>query len=152
MKGVSHVFNYDVPWHPDDYVHRIGRTGRAGATGIAYTLATPDDAEAVVNIEKLTGTKIPRLGGGAPEKAGAAPEPEEQAPVPRASRSRPRAEERPPRPRREPPRPREERAPQHAEREQALPTGEGLAEPKASDADAEWNGPIPSFLGAGFTG
>ena len=38
IKGVSHVFNYDVPWHPDDYVHRIGRTGRAGKTGIAITL------------------------------------------------------------------------------------------------------------------
>ncbi len=41
IKGVSHVFNFDVPWHPDDYVHRIGRTGRAGRTGIAITLATP---------------------------------------------------------------------------------------------------------------
>ena len=39
-KGVSHVFNYDVPWQPDDYIHRIGRTGRAGAKGIAITLAT----------------------------------------------------------------------------------------------------------------
>ena len=37
IKGVSHVFNYDVPWHPDDYVHRIGRTGRAGRTGIAIS-------------------------------------------------------------------------------------------------------------------
>ncbi len=40
IKGVSHVFNFDAPWHPDDYVHRIGRTGRAGATGTAYTLVT----------------------------------------------------------------------------------------------------------------
>ncbi len=62
IKGVSHVINYDVPWHPDDYVHRIGRTGRAGATGKAFTLATPDDAEALANIEKLTSTKIPRVG------------------------------------------------------------------------------------------
>src|SRR3546814_18203622 len=35
IKGVSHVFNFDAPWHPDDYVHRVGRTGRAGATGTA---------------------------------------------------------------------------------------------------------------------
>src|SRR5690349_3284187 len=42
VKGVSHVINYDVPWQPDDYIHRIGRTGRAGAKGIAITLATPD--------------------------------------------------------------------------------------------------------------
>ncbi|WP_194744358.1 DEAD/DEAH box helicase [Thermaurantiacus tibetensis] len=64
IKGVSHVFNFDVPWHPDDYVHRIGRTGRAGATGTAITLATPEDAEAVAAIEKLTGLKIPRMGEG----------------------------------------------------------------------------------------
>jgi superfamily II DNA/RNA helicase len=61
IKGVSHVYNYDAPWHPDDYVHRIGRTGRAGATGIAYTLVTPDDAENIQNIEKLTGHKIERV-------------------------------------------------------------------------------------------
>ena len=50
IKGVSHVFNFDAPWHPDDYVHRIGRTGRGGATGIAYTFVTPDDAENLENI------------------------------------------------------------------------------------------------------
>ncbi len=61
IKGVSHVFNYDVPWHPDDYVHRIGRTGRAGKTGIAITLVTPADAEAIDNIQKLTSTKIAEL-------------------------------------------------------------------------------------------
>ncbi|KQN91162.1 DEAD/DEAH box helicase [Sphingomonas sp. Leaf231] len=61
VKGVSHVFNYDAPWHPDDYVHRIGRTGRGGATGIAYTFVGPDDVENIENIEKLTGQKIPRI-------------------------------------------------------------------------------------------
>jgi superfamily II DNA/RNA helicase len=65
IKGVSHVFNFDVPWHPDDYVHRIGRTGRGGATGKAFTLATPDDAEAIEAIEKLTSTKIARVEGAA---------------------------------------------------------------------------------------
>ena len=44
VKGVSHVINFDVPWQPDDYVHRIGRTGRAGMKGIAITLATREDA------------------------------------------------------------------------------------------------------------
>src|SRR3546814_917451 len=53
IKGVSHVFNFDVPWHPDDYVHRIGRTGRAGATGTAITLYTAEDAEAIDQVEKL---------------------------------------------------------------------------------------------------
>src|SRR5881398_3440574 len=60
VKGVSHVINFDVPWQPDDYIHRIGRTGRAGLTGIAITLATREDGEAVSRIEKLIGHKIPR--------------------------------------------------------------------------------------------
>ena len=62
IKGVSHVFNFDTPWHPDDYVHRIGRTGRAGAKGRAFTLVTDDDAEALANIEKLTGAKVKSFG------------------------------------------------------------------------------------------
>jgi len=61
IKGVSHVFNFDAPWNPDDYVHRIGRTGRAGAQGKAYTFVTRSDAEAIDNIEKLLGTKIGKL-------------------------------------------------------------------------------------------
>ncbi|MBV8093615.1 MAG: DEAD/DEAH box helicase [Acetobacteraceae bacterium] len=59
--GLSHVFNFDVPHHPEDYVHRIGRTGRAGLEGHAYMLATPDDRVAVEAIEKLTGQPIPRI-------------------------------------------------------------------------------------------
>ncbi|MBX9813493.1 MAG: DEAD/DEAH box helicase, partial [Sphingomonas sp.] len=65
IKGVSHVFNFDAPWHPDDYVHRIGRTGRAGATGVAYTFVTAEDAENIANIEKLTGQAIARWEGAA---------------------------------------------------------------------------------------
>ncbi len=61
VKGVSHVFNFDAPWHPDDYVHRIGRTGRAGATGKAFTFVTRSDAEAIEAIEKLIGNAVPRL-------------------------------------------------------------------------------------------
>ena len=59
--GLSHVFNFDVPIHAEDYVHRIGRTGRAGMTGHAYTLATPDDKVFVDAIEKLVGAEIPRF-------------------------------------------------------------------------------------------
>jgi superfamily II DNA/RNA helicase len=59
--GLSHVFNFDVPFHSEDYVHRIGRTGRAGREGHAYSIATADDAKLVVAIEKLTGKPIPRL-------------------------------------------------------------------------------------------
>jgi superfamily II DNA/RNA helicase len=69
VKGVSHVFNYDTPWHPDDYVHRIGRTGRAGATGRAFTLVSDEDAEAIANVEKLTGGAIPVYEAGAAGKS-----------------------------------------------------------------------------------
>ena len=61
IKGVSHVFNFDAPWHPDDYVHRIGRTGRAGATGKAFTFFTDEDDENIANIEKLTGQPIEEI-------------------------------------------------------------------------------------------
>ena len=57
--GLSHVFNFDVPHHAEDYVHRLGRTGRAGKTGAAFTLAGPEDRLAVEAIEKLTGHPIP---------------------------------------------------------------------------------------------
>jgi superfamily II DNA/RNA helicase len=63
IPGVSHVVNYDVPHHAEDYVHRIGRTGRAGRTGIAYTLATEADAENLAEVEKLIHQKIARYGG-----------------------------------------------------------------------------------------
>ncbi|MDT7952500.1 MAG: DEAD/DEAH box helicase [Acetobacteraceae bacterium] len=59
--GLSHVFNFDVPIHAEDYVHRIGRTGRAGLTGHAYSLATPYDRGFVEAIEKLVGAAIPRI-------------------------------------------------------------------------------------------
>ncbi len=52
---VSHVFNFDLPWQPDDYVHRIGRTGRAGREGTAYSIVTPDDLKSFKDIEKMLG-------------------------------------------------------------------------------------------------
>ena len=51
---VSHVFNFDVPWVGDDYVHRIGRTGRAGRSGFAATLVAPDDLKLLQGIEAVT--------------------------------------------------------------------------------------------------
>ena len=54
IKDVSHVFNYDVPENPDDYVHRIGRTGRAGHKGIAITLLTPRQRSRLAQIEAYT--------------------------------------------------------------------------------------------------
>lgn len=61
ISNVSHVFNFDTPHHSEDYVHRIGRTGRAGKTGRAFTIATPDDGKLVQAIEKLIGKEIPRF-------------------------------------------------------------------------------------------
>jgi ATP-dependent RNA helicase RhlE len=61
VAGVTHVINYDVPENPEDYVHRIGRTGRAQAVGDAFTLVTPDNAGDVRDIERFIGQKIPEL-------------------------------------------------------------------------------------------
>jgi superfamily II DNA/RNA helicase len=63
IPDVSHIFNFDVPITPEDYVHRIGRTGRAGKEGYAATLVTASDLEALRAIEKLCREKIEWLGG-----------------------------------------------------------------------------------------
>ena len=61
IPAVSHIFNFDVPTHAEDYVHRIGRTGRAGLSGTAITIATPIDRKYVAQIEKMTGKAIQPL-------------------------------------------------------------------------------------------
>lgn len=58
VEGLSHVFNYDVPLNPEDYVHRIGRTGRAGMKGRAFTLVTNSDEKPLAAIESLLKEKI----------------------------------------------------------------------------------------------
>ena len=58
IPAVSHIFNFDTPHHAEDYVHRIGRTGRAGLPGTAITLVAPDDTKLVAAIEKLIGQSI----------------------------------------------------------------------------------------------
>ena len=60
IPAVSHIFNFDVPYHPDDYVHRIGRTGRAGRSGHAFMLVTPRDAKYIEAIEGLIKRSLPR--------------------------------------------------------------------------------------------
>ncbi|MGC1180310.1 MAG: DEAD/DEAH box helicase [Methyloceanibacter sp.] len=74
---VSHIFNYDVPIHPEDYVHRIGRTGRAGREGFAATLVTPKDLKAIRAIERLLRQDIPWIDG-QPNGADLAPQTEER--------------------------------------------------------------------------
>ena len=146
VKGVSHVFNFDTPWHPDDYVHRVGRTGRAGAKGRAFTLVAKEDAEAIENIEKLTGNVIAVFGqkdvrvalrqpAVAEPRREAEREPEPEAREPKRERT----------PRRAPRTDREDKAaPRPDDREKAAPRRRGSEE---SAGDGEWNGPQPSFLG-----
>ncbi|MEP0391314.1 MAG: DEAD/DEAH box helicase [Erythrobacter sp.] len=159
IKGVSHVFNFDTPWHPDDYVHRIGRTGRAGAKGRAFTLVADEDAEAITNVEKLTGNPVKVFGkedvrveladpgsetesteereerpkrsrGGKSRRDASERKPSDEMPK-RAKRTRDdEAEEKP----------RKSRKPRHREDDD---------EPVAP---GEWNGPKPGFLDIGFNG
>jgi superfamily II DNA/RNA helicase len=127
-----------VPWQPDDYIHRIGRTGRAGLTGIAITLATREDRDAVAAIEKLIGHKIAR--------AGAAEEPTTSAEAPKSREAKKPAEATKPRETRKPaPEPREARksAPEPKSKTQNAPAERS---PVVEDMESEWNGPLPSFL------
>jgi superfamily II DNA/RNA helicase len=138
IKGVSHVFNYDTPWHPDDYVHRIGRTGRAGAKGKAFTMVTPEDAEAIANVEKLTGMTIPQYRSD-----------ERQAEPERERDERPRREDRPGRddtPREERPRREKPRAERPAPERRPSPPARREPELAEADEPGEWNGPVPGFL------
>jgi superfamily II DNA/RNA helicase len=132
VKGVSHVFNYDVPWHPDDYVHRIGRTGRAGKSGVAITFVTPADDEAIENIQKLTKTQIPQLEGAAPSAAEPVAEPKAAKPI--------RSEKKPA----------ERRGRRKSEPAAQAPQRSPAPEPQQSD-NKDWNGPVPSFLEVGFS-
>jgi superfamily II DNA/RNA helicase len=160
VKGVSHVFNFDAPWHPDDYVHRIGRTGRAGAQGRAFTLVTPSDDEAIDSIQKLTGYKIPVHGveAAAAEPAPAAPSEAEEKPrrarSERGGRGRgaAKADKAVAKPVDEPkaasaktPKPRDDR--------KAATTPKPTPAPRRDDQDGPddgWNGPMPDFLSVGF--
>ena len=138
IKGVSHVFNFDAPWHPDDYVHRIGRTGRAGATGIAITLATREDREAIEAIEKLTGHQITRdrASGGGEADPPADKGDERSAKKPRGRRSAGRNE-----------------GPARSEPAKSASAKPAPAKspPRRAPADDDggddgWNGPMPGFL------
>lgn len=61
IKGISHVINFDLPMAAEDYIHRIGRTGRGGASGTAFSLVGPQEWDKVARIEKLTGARLNRL-------------------------------------------------------------------------------------------
>ena len=143
IKGVSHVFNFDTPWHPDDYVHRIGRTGRAGAKGRAFTFVSKEDAEAIANVEKLTGSAIAVFGKKDVRVELKAPEADDAAEKPKRKSRDKRDEE-----------PREERAKKPRREKEAKANKTKRASKARQDIDddepspaGEWNGPKPGFLG-----
>ncbi|MEO6093633.1 MAG: DEAD/DEAH box helicase [Novosphingobium sp.] len=179
IKGVSHIFNFDTPWHPDDYIHRIGRTGRAGATGVAFTFVSEADAEAIAGVEKLTGLSIPvyDMAGAVPEEPVAERAPAKRAssrrdgrkPERKAESDRPAPVEAPPPRQADAPPPRQAdlaAPPRQAERstpprrtEPAPPAAERPKRRKRDEPaqartgdEAGWNGPVPSFLGVSTTG
>ncbi len=61
VRGISHVINFDVPHTPDDYIHRIGRTGRVDAVGDAFTLMSPEEKPDIAAIERALGRALPRV-------------------------------------------------------------------------------------------
>jgi superfamily II DNA/RNA helicase len=150
VKGVSHVFNFDAPWHPDDYVHRIGRTGRAGAKGRAFTLVTPSDDEALDNIQKLTGYQIPVHEAGPAERHSKPDRSTEDREPRRGGRSdrggRAKADA-----------PKADREPRRTEAKRSdapkKDAGRKPAPAQRHDDDGPddgWNGPMPGFLSVGF--
>ena len=147
VKGVTHVFNFDAPWHPDDYVHRIGRTGRAGAKGRAFTLITSSDDEAIDNIQKLTGYTIPVHDAGKGETAPAKDEEREPREARETRREKPERSGR-------------SKAKRAEAAEKPAPNPKKADERKSAPAtrrsqdddgpDDGWNGPLPDFLSVGF--
>lgn len=157
VQGLSHVFNYDVPFNAEDYVHRIGRTGRAGMTGRAWMLSTPDEEKSLRAIEKLIGKTItvsnPEGGAGeegrADGEAGSERKPgkrrEEPARRPaaegrsREERPRPERAGRPPRPER-----------QSGERAAQGQGGRGEREPDFEDRSGVkgFGEDLPGFFGS----
>jgi superfamily II DNA/RNA helicase len=133
IPDVSHVYNFDVPFHADDYVHRIGRTGRAGRSGTAITIvAGANDAKAVAAIEKLIGRSIPYV-----EEP--ARMPSEQRPVAKAQRERaPKSRRGHDGRTRQPHRPAAARPDETRSRRPAQP-----ARPRLDDGDASH---LPAFL------
>lgn len=89
IPNVSHVFNYDVPSHAEDYVHRIGRTGRAGKLGTAMMICVPRDEKNLADIERLVEMDVPRLDNPVPAKPARSPKKVESeamaAPAPKAA-------------------------------------------------------------------
>lgn len=97
IPDVTHVFNYDVPSHAEDYVHRIGRTGRAGKKGTTMMICVPRDEKNFADIERLVEMEIPRIDNPKPAKApkAAAPKPVETKSAEPKSDDKPKREAKP---------------------------------------------------------
>ncbi len=131
IKGVDAVFNFDTPFNAEDYVHRIGRTGRAGLAGKSYTFVTPDDAKQLDNIQQLIRREIPEM-----KLEGV-----DVAPAPEAPIHEHRYESRPPR-RHEKPR-RDESAPRDSSPRHAYKG------PRPSQQNHKSNEKLPDVVGFG---
>jgi len=107
VESISHVINYDMPASADDYIHRIGRTGRAERTGDAFTLVMPDDKDVIRAIERIMGKPLPRqtvdgFDYSAPVPEGVAASKEAHRPASPAPRRKPATHPYPPFPNRRP--------------------------------------------------
>jgi superfamily II DNA/RNA helicase len=159
IPAVSHIFNFDVPHHPDDYVHRIGRTGRAGLSGTAITIVAPIDGKTVTAIERLIGQTIPWMGEPAAAESRETRESRpregershrggrnrghgrEHPPQPRQDRERPRAAQPQPRPNQEPARDAKPQPP----RPQPQPQ-RSQPQPQPQHAEESDGSHLPAFL------
>lgn len=124
IEGMDHVINYTLPRDPEDYVHRIGRTGRAGSVGTSISFADEDDSFNIPAIEELIGNKLPCI---YPEEEWLAPLPPPPRPKSKPKRRRPspskraKNRQRGDRPGKGPPRPRQRRRRPHQQRKNASP-------------------------------
>ena len=143
IPSVSHVFNYDVPSHSEDYVHRIGRTGRAGREGKAVMISAPVDDKNLAAIEKLIDKEIKR----AENPIASTPMSAENEEKPKRSRSRRRKEDEP----QAAPEAKEDAAPKEAAREEApQKRGRGGRDRDGGNKTVGMGDHMPSFIAMSF--
>ena len=143
IPSVSHVFNYDVPSHSEDYVHRIGRTGRAGREGKAVMISAPVDDKNLAAIEKLIDKEIKR----AENPIASTPMSPENEEKPKRSRSRRRKEDEP----QAAPEAKEDAAPKEAAREEApQKRGRGGRDRDGGNKTVGMGDHMPSFIAMSF--
>jgi len=139
VESLTHVFNYDVPLHAEDYVHRIGRTGRAGKSGSAFMLVGPDDSRYVDAITKLIGHEINT--GGAPKQKNLN---ETKSAIKRERSNRRPVTSAAAKPKKiQPPKVQAEKRSEPQANRPLPPPGKTVDN---STSDNKWTGPVPNFL------